>query len=360
MNANTKTRQKYWQHWQKYAANFHQTDAYLRNKTDFQKSLITTAFAARVRTGYYGKGRRVKVNTVQQAVSAITTTIELAGERSPVSSTSEAYSTPMARAMEGWRRNDPPPVAQLAVPVTVPQYLFETTREKSPALQTAGELALIAFFYLLRVGEYTRARTTARNSKRTVNFRVQDVGFYKDGKILSRHSPIEKLLQADACTLKITNQKNGRMGTTIHQIALRNTTTCPVKALAARVHHILSHGGKEDFCICDYWDENDNTWKHVNSKFLINQIRATVLKLNLHNNGIDPDLVGVHSLRAGGAMAMRLHGFSDTEIMKHGRWRSLTFLMYIHNQIAHLSVNISEKMNTPLPFLNIACIEAAS
>ena len=150
------------------------------------------------------------------------------------------------------------------------------------------------------------------------------------------------------------------MGTTIHQMALKGTDTCPVKALAARVHHILSNGGQEDFCICDFLDTSDNTWKHINSQFLIKHIRKTITELDLSKNGIDPDLVGVHSLRAGGAMAMKLHGFSDTEIMKHGRWQSLTFLMYIHNQIAHLSVNISEKMNTPLPFLNIACIEATA
>ena len=82
-----------------------------------------------------------------------------------------------------------------------------------------------------------------------------------------------------------------------------------------------------------------------------------VTTLQLHKKGIDPDLVGAHSLRAGGAMALKLHGFDDTTIMKMGRWTSLTFLMYIHTQIAHLGKDISKAMSTELPFLNIACID---
>ena len=86
-------------------------------------------------------------------------------------------------------------------------------------------------------------------------------------------------------------------------------------------------------------------------------IRAVARELKLEQQAIDPDLIGAHSLRSGGAMALKLHGFNDTTIMKMGRWSSLTFLQYIHTQIAHLSEDISRKMSIPLPFLNIAAIE---
>ena len=52
-------------------------------------------------------------------------------------------------------------------------------------------------------------------------------------------------------------------------------------------------------------------------------------------------MVGAHSLRVGGAMAMKVNGVDTETIMKHGRWTGLTFMMYIHNQIAHfLSTNL--------------------
>ncbi len=247
----------------------------------------------------------------------------------------------------------------MAVPVSVPNKLFLESRSGSIQQQAAGELALIAFYYLLRVGEYTRPQSKARNAKRTINFRIRDIGFFKNGKILSRHSPLAELLTADACTLKITNQKNGRMGQTIHHVALTNGRPCPVRALATRVFHILQAGGTADSCLCDYYNTTTNTWHSIDPQYLITQIRATVKQLNLHQQGIDPDLVGVHSLRAGGAMALKLHGCTDTTIQKLGRWSSTTFLQYIHEQIAHLSNDLSEHMSEPLPFLNIAAIEPA-
>ena len=261
--------------------------------------------------------------------------------------------------MEGWRRQDPPAIPQLAIPVTVPNQMVESANtSKSSITKATADLALIAFYYLLRIGEYTRPRNpnNARpNTKRTIQFRVGDIGFFKNDKILPRSSPLEILLQADSCTFKITNQKNGRMGETIHNHALPTTTLCPVKAAARRVFHILQNNGTSTNCICDVFE--NNRWTHVTPTHMITNIRTTVRYLDLQNHGIDPDLVGVHSLRAGGAMAMKLQGFNDTTIMKQGRWTSLTFLQYIHNQIAHLSANISSKMSNELTFTNIAAIE---
>ena len=51
---------------------------------------------------------------------------------------------------------------------------------------------------------------------------------------------------------------------------------------------------------------------------------------------------------------MALHGIKTEVIKKHGCWTSLTFMMYIHNQIAHLSKGLSTKMSSRVPFVNIA------
>jgi hypothetical protein len=209
------------------------------------------------------------------------------------------------------------------------------------------------------VGEYTKPRFVTRAGKtkratRTIQFTVGDIGFFKNNKILPRQSSLKVLLTADSCTLKITNQKNGRMGQTIHHHAI-DKSDCPVKALAHRVNHILSHGGTALNLICDVC--TDTTWVQITPSDMLAELRHTVTKLNLKASGIDPDLVGVHSLRAGGAMALKLTGSNDTTIMKMGRWMSLTFLQYIHNQIAHLSKDLSKQMNQDLSFTNIAAIE---
>ena len=76
-------------------------------------------------------------------------------------------------------------------------------KSKSSKAQAIGQLSLIVFFNLLQVGEYTApcyVTTRAgvcKAATQTKQFCVGDVGFWKDGKILPRNSPLEKLLEAD-------------------------------------------------------------------------------------------------------------------------------------------------------------------
>ena len=129
---------------------------------------------------------------------------------------------------------------------------------------------------------------------------------------------------------------------------------CPVHDLARIVYDILTAGGEESILLCAVAKNGD--WIPVQSCHIIASVRANAKILKLDLQAIDPDLVGAHSFRAGGAMAFKLHGYDDNTITKMGRWTSLTFLKYIHNQIAHLSKDISQKMSTPLPFVNVAAI----
>ena len=239
---NNNKRNKYWQHWKQYTADF-QVDPYLSNCNNTEKIIIITAYAARVRTGCYGRGNVVKVQSVTDALAAISTTIELAGESSPIYKADKKYKVPVARMVEGFRREDPPSTPQIAIPVKVViKCLLMAYEQKCPLQQAIGDLSAIAFFYLLRVGEYIKPKTHKVNgitklSTRTVQFAVEHIGFFKQGKVLPRHSPLSTLVTADSCTFKITNQKNGRMGQTIHQHAT-NKDFCQVRATARRVHHI--------------------------------------------------------------------------------------------------------------------------
>ena len=103
------------------------------------------------------------------------------------------------------------------------------------------------------------------------------------------------------------------MGTTIHHKA-NGKELCPIKVLAYCIHHILSNGGDDNNLICNYYE--NNTCYSLQSQQIINMVQMASTSLNLHKQGIDPDLIGAHSLQAGGAMALKLHGYSDTTIMK--------------------------------------------
>ena len=229
----------------------------------------------------------------------------------------------------------------------------------NPRLKAKGDLATIAFYYLLRSGEYTKTRKIQKNgvwvpATRTRQFRVCDVGFFRDRKILNRNSPLHILLQADSATLKITNQKNGRMGQTLHQESTGSEGA--VAALARRVHHILSNAGSDQRLLCDVFTP-PNVWYAISQQDMVQCVRTATKSLRMHENGIDPDLIGAHSLRAGGAMSLKIMGYNDSTIQKLGRWTSDTWQMYIHSQIGHLHHGIAANMTTAIPYHNIAFIE---
>ena len=70
--------------------------------------------------------------------------------------------------------------------------------------------------------------------------------------------------------------------------------------------------------------------------------------------GIPIERINTHSLRSGGANALALSGYTDTQIQKMGRWRGATFKEYIREELAVYSENMSRDMRTKFGFVNIA------
>lgn len=207
------------------------------------------------------------------------------------------------------------------MPVSLVKHITKTYGSSpNPLTAATADLVEVAFFYLLRVGEYTNPRRVKVNGKwqratRTRQFRVQDVGFFKNGEVFLRSYPLKVLLTADSATLKISNQKNGKMGQTIHQGSIGPNGA--VACLARRVHHILSNGGSDAQLICEV--KVKGSWLSVSRQVVVSIIKRGATELKVSKRGIDPDLLGSHSLRAGGAMALKLQHNEDTLIQKLGR-----------------------------------------
>ena len=86
------------------------------------------------------------------------------------------------------------------------------------------------------------------------------------------------------------------------------TDLCPCKALAHQINHILTNGGSTEFFICKYRLISKDPFATATPTDLITAIRFSDSALKLHHAGINPDLVGVHSLGAGGGMSLKFHG----------------------------------------------------
>ena len=216
--------------------------------------------------------------------------------------------------------------------------------------KTIGDMSLIVFYYLLRVGEYAREGT---KRTRTQQFRVRDITLWENNTVLNKTLPRTTLLErCTAATLNIDNQKNGRRNQSIHHEA-KNGDTCPIKAIIRRITHILHHTSDTNTIISTHFSQPLSKGKVLRGTDINSAIKAAVRQLGLQQYGFNPDQISSHSLRAGGAMALHLNHQSSATIQKMGRWSSDTFLDYIHNQIAAFSTGLSTAMSKNILFHNI-------
>jgi len=193
----------------------------------------------------------------------------------------------------GFRKDDKLPVAELAVPVAVPEQMASIgiLKGATPKEQAMGDFGLIAFYYLLRVGEYTQKNKRAKT--RTIHFRFSDVAFKKGDTLIPRDESLKTLLEATGATLRLSNQKNGIRGTMIHCSAMLGEF-CPVKALVRRFVHLHDNNAKQTDLISSFWD-------HIGKGSLTDvdvcvAIRRAFILLDLQKNGITSARVGTPPL----------------------------------------------------------------
>jgi hypothetical protein len=149
--------------------------------------------------------------------------------------------------LDGYSKAYPPTRKMLPVEADIPKLLVEMGygKESSIHTQAIGDLALISFYYLLQIGEYT-VKGKKNNMKQTVQFKLEDVKFFKKNKMgtlvcLPTNAPTSLVLTADSATLKLENQKNRWKGICVHQEANGELFNCPVRALARWVLHLWDH-----------------------------------------------------------------------------------------------------------------------
>ena len=116
------------------------------------------------------------------------------------------------------------PIPQLAVQVSIPEYLFGKVflSKATPIEITIGLFALIAFYYMMRVGEYTVPAATdyeIGSQTRTVQFTVNDVMFWKKRVVMTNWKNIHN---PDEATLRLTSQNNDKKNGTIHHDAIQD------------------------------------------------------------------------------------------------------------------------------------------
>jgi hypothetical protein len=260
---------------------------------------------------------------------------------------------------DGWRKEDPPTNKQLPIEADVPELLADRGRRASATERdrAVGDLTLVAFYYLLRIGEYT-IKGNHNETKQTVQFKREDITFFKKNRhgqlrCLPRDAPDSLILTADGATLKLDNQKNGWKGVCVYQEANGDSYQCPVRALGRRYIHLRKHGSGAKTFLSTFW--MDGVRLDVTAENISRALKSAAAELQYPTSkGIPIERINTHSLRSGGANALALAGYSDMQIQKMGRWRGATFKEYIREELACYATGMSKDMKRKFNFVNIA------
>ena len=270
---------------------------------------------------------------------------------------SDKWIMPLQLVMKGARKWDKPVEKKLPVEADVVELLCALGQMKGASVRdsVSGDWSLIAFYYLLRIGEYSE-KASRGDSKQTVPFRMKDVTFFEfDNKKRLRQMPRnaseERIMNAAGCTLRLSNQKNGWKNVCIFHFANGDAVTCPIRALGRRYCHIRSHSTDPEEKLSAYFV--NGVKYYLRDKEISAKLKMAAAQLHYPERGIPIDLVDTHSLRAGGANALHLAGYSDREIQKMGRWRSDTFKEYIRENLSVFSLGMSKDMKKTFRFVNI-------
>jgi hypothetical protein len=180
-----------------------------------------------------------------------------------------------------------------------------------------------------------------------------DITFFKKDKMgniwtLPRDAPDDNIATADGATLKLDNQKTGWKGICVYQEGNGDPIHCPVRALGRRYLHLEKNGANKKTILSAYFYGSkrlDVTANHISSAL---KLAATVLEYPILLKGIPIERINTHSLRSGGAYALALAGYSDTQIQK------MAFKEYVRNELACFSTGMSKDMKQKFGFVNVS------
>jgi hypothetical protein len=149
----------------------------------------------------------------------------------------------------------------LPVQAVVPELLVKTAYKLGSSEQekATANLTMIAFYYLLWIGEYT-VKGTRNNSKQTVQFKYEDVTFFRKNNLgqlrcLPRDAPDKLISTANGATLKLDNQKNRWKGVCVYHKTNDDLLNCPVRTLSRRYLHLRKHQADLKTFLLAYFEE---------------------------------------------------------------------------------------------------------
>jgi hypothetical protein len=243
----------------------------------------------------------------------------------------------LRRQLTGYAKADPPPNRVKPIPIAVIYHVINLANAEGNSDSLAiADMVSIAFFFLMRPGEYTAP--TGENTP----FRLSDVQFYVGvRRVLASAATDADLHHASFVTYTFTTQKNCVRNEVIGLGRSGNPFCCPVASTARRVRHLRHNLSPPASPLCTYY--RDDQPNFVTAADITVTLRASVRALGPQLGFLSSD-VSARSLRAAGAMALLCAQVDTDTIRLLGRWRSDVMLRYLTVQAQPIMQDFSRRM----------------
>ena len=257
------------------------------------------------------------------------------------------------RQLRSYSKDDPPPNRVKPIPAQVLLHLRALADAGTDQATIAtADMASIAFYFLLRPGEYTGAPSD------TTPFSIDDVQLWCGNQRLDLATcSADDLFTATFVMLTFTSQKNSVRGEIIGLGRSSHLSFCPVVSVARRILHLRTHGAPPGTPLASYF--RAGTLHHVTPSDITAALQLSVRAIGPSLGFLATD-ISARSLRAGGAMALLCAQVDHDTIRLIGRWRSDEMLRYLHVQAEPVMRHFARKMLeggsfTLLPHQDVPC-----
>ena len=332
-----------WNQWESYCVGMG-IDPFLETFTD--KVPILQVFAQRVRIGELASnGNPIRARSTEDYVRHVAQTFQSVGAPDPRLNSNNNIDFRLQRMIAAWKKQDPPPNRVKPIPMQVLRQLATVAQQSHLEYTRATtDMIIIAFFFLLRPGEYV---DTNRNATESDPFRLADTQLFSGQRRIDQVTASDAdLLDATLAALTFTTQKNGVRGEVISLGRSGDPFICPVLAIARRVIYLRNNNAPADTPIARLFPPTDGSAggpTKITSAHLTKELRAAVNFIGPSLGFVEAD-VSARCLRAAGANALLLADVDGDIIRLIGRWRSDEMLRYLHTQAAPLMADYASRM----------------
>jgi hypothetical protein len=229
----------------------------------------------------------------------------------------------LTRLLQSFRKADPPPSRLQPIPIAVLHAACAIARSVADdSSLAAADLLWIAFFFLLRPGEYTS------NAQDSHPFTLQDVRMWVgQTSIDPLTAPFQVLDQVTFAALIFTTQKNAVRGEVIGHGRTNATFSCPTSAIIRRIKHLRLHGAPAHTPLFAVGP----SLRPLPPTSITKLLRQGGLA-HTATSGSQLPPIHLRALRATGATALLSRDIHGKEIQLLGRWKSDSMLRYLHLQ----------------------------